>query len=379
MVYNCMSQVMETIDNIKFEKENIAIFGYSKFSIALAELLKSEYTIKKIIFLDNKIQDTNSIYEVKKPSDFLIREKYVVLLASSHVEQMSKQLDEIGLTKGKDYYEIINLEKWRNEVKRSYSHRYQEDRIILTQELHQILLDILIDVDTICRREGLHYFLDGGSLLGAVRHGGFIPWDHDLDVMMPIDDAFKLGEIITKQYSDKYCFQYFDTDDEYLWLHPRIAKKGTHALIQAEGNVLYESPIYFDLDIWSGYGDTLEDANKHWKYQRDIWDSWFQKIVISDQKQYKKNQIMMVRQMQFKYDFFSSQYVGKVYGLSCDKYHNKDIVLPPSMVQFENINVYSYAKVDSFLSFIYGDYMQLPPMEKRIGSKDVWYQDEEKI
>lgn len=56
------------------------------------------------------------------------------------------------------------------------------------QEIHSVLLNMLIDFDTICRKHKLTYYMVGGTLLGAVRHNGFIPWDDDIDIGMPRPD-----------------------------------------------------------------------------------------------------------------------------------------------------------------------------------------------
>ena len=60
------------------------------------------------------------------------------------------------------------------------------------QELHDVLLDAMVQFDVVCKENGIQYFLGGGTLLGAIRHGGFIPWDDDVDLMMTRADYDKL-------------------------------------------------------------------------------------------------------------------------------------------------------------------------------------------
>ena len=74
------------------------------------------------------------------------------------------------------------------------------------REMQQIALDILIYLDKICEKYHLRYFIVDGTLLGAVRHKGFIPWDDDIDVWMPRKDYDKLAEIIEKDGSEYYKF-----------------------------------------------------------------------------------------------------------------------------------------------------------------------------
>ena len=78
-------------------------------------------------------------------------------------------------------------------------------RDISVDELKSIELEMLKFIDEVCKKEGLRYFLCGGTLLGAVRHHGFIPWDDDIDIFMPRPDYEKLIELTKdpKEFSQK--------------------------------------------------------------------------------------------------------------------------------------------------------------------------------
>ena len=72
------------------------------------------------------------------------------------------------------------------------------------QEIQAIALDILEYIDRICRENQLHYFMSDGTLLGAVRHKGYIPWDDDVDIWMPREDYKKIEEIINQDSNAHY-------------------------------------------------------------------------------------------------------------------------------------------------------------------------------
>ena len=73
-------------------------------------------------------------------------------------------------------------------------------------------LAILEEIDRICRKHSISYWLDGGSLLGAVRHGGFIPWDDDIDIAMPLDDARRFASIAPGELRDGLVMQTPETE-----------------------------------------------------------------------------------------------------------------------------------------------------------------------
>ena len=80
-------------------------------------------------------------------------------------------------------------------------HQLSEEEI---QQLRKILTDMLMDIDTVCKKHNLRYMLGYGSCLGAIRHVGFIPWDDDLDLLMPREDLKKFLEVFEQEMGQNY-------------------------------------------------------------------------------------------------------------------------------------------------------------------------------
>ena len=75
------------------------------------------------------------------------------------------------------------------------------------------MLSILIEVDKICRKHKIDYFVDSGTLLGAVRHGGFIPWDDDLDIAIRREDLPRLRKALQEELPSDMCYQDWTTEE----------------------------------------------------------------------------------------------------------------------------------------------------------------------
>ena len=94
------------------------------------------------------------------------------------------------------------------------------------KKLQKIELDILIEFDKICKKNNLRYVLVGGTLIGAIRHKGFIPWDDDIDVSMPRKDYNKFIKIQEKELNhNKYYFQSMETNDKFGLPFAKLRRK----------------------------------------------------------------------------------------------------------------------------------------------------------
>ncbi|KAF0226419.1 MAG: LICD family protein [Erysipelotrichaceae bacterium] len=109
--------------------------------------------------------------------------------------------------------------------------------VITIHDVQMVLLEMLKDIDKVCREHDIPYFLNGGSALGAVRHKGFIPWDDDADISMMIKD-YRRFQAIAHHLGDKYVIHCFETCNRYNVLIPgmKIRKKGTY--IKEANNLL---------------------------------------------------------------------------------------------------------------------------------------------
>ena len=130
--------------------------------------------------------------------------------------------------------------------------------------LRDLLMDMLREFDRICRKHNINYFLSGGSMLGAARHGGFIPWDDDVDVGMLREDFNRFKEIAPKELDPQYSYQSFTNQNGYHYFFDRITARNTYfASRYSDG---YEMPKGFSIDIF--VYDRVPDDPKTW---RRIW------------------------------------------------------------------------------------------------------------
>ena len=133
------------------------------------------------------------------------------------------------------------------------------------EKVWKIELDILMELDRICRKHDLRYFLDSGTLLGAVRHKGFIPWDDDIDLTMPRKDYDRLIEIASQELKSPYYLQHITTDPKYPGIHVKIRNTDTTAIIKSWLFTDVNQGIFIDIFPLEGLPNDPEKADELYK------------------------------------------------------------------------------------------------------------------
>ena len=252
------------------------------------------------------------------------------------------------------------------------------------REIQLTELEILLEFDKLCRQNGLRYSLAGGTLLGAVRHKGFIPWDDDIDVCMPRPDYERLKELVKKNaLSERY---YVTTDSEknavypFLKLQDRTVEIAEERFNEVQNlwvdifpvdglpsderklkKIYKKSSLYRKIIVFEKWKNLKAYGGKHNKFT-----AFFIKIFVKlyGVKRAVRNSIKLALQ----YDYETSDYVGVVtwgcYGIG-ERMLKKEYEQFVEM-SFEGHQFRAMGCWDSYLHGIYGDYMQLPPAEKRV-------------
>lgn len=249
------------------------------------------------------------------------------------------------------------------------------------KEIQQIEFDILVEFDELCKKNSIKYYLCGGTLLGAIRHKGFIPWDDDIDVMISRDEYNKLIALLKHDSSGKYrSIHLGNSDFPYLKVF-NLKTKIKSAFVESSGM----NHIWIDVFPIDGLPNSEKDVEKlynkikklraalstsSYKFERaktlgrtivkaflypvlkmvgsNRWGTWLDKVAQT-------------------YDFDQCEWIGgTVWGYGPQEKLRKSKWLEEVDVVFEGKTFKAPGNWEEYLTNLYGDYMKLPPKEKRI-------------
>lgn len=264
-------------------------------------------------------------------------------------------------------------------------------QLIKPDEYKQICFNVLVHFDLFCKKNNLQYSLTAGTLLGAVRHKGFIPWDDDIDVIMTRPDYNRLMELYDN--SGKYKLVSHSVNNVYYYPFAKIYDSET-ILIENDFDCGIELGAYIDIFPVDGNGNDEHKARRHLmkcieiqhKLNHTISKHFFQNerdnIVINYIKKARYNILKLIGKeymfnkletMLNKYDYDSSNYVANnawcTYGVR--ELLEKNVYLEYTEMVFEGQMFPVIKQYDVLLKALYGDYMKLPPKEERISHHDM--------
>ena len=265
-------------------------------------------------------------------------------------------------------------------------HYIMKDRMIqlddkMLRQLQIIELEMIIEADRICKKCGIQYNIIAGTLLGAVRHEGFIPWDDDADIAMLRPEYEKFRDACkTELDTSRFYFQDHRNTKGYRWGYGKLRRKNTLFLREFQEHMPYEQGVFIDVFpmdaipdnkflrsiknfecfcvrkvLWSKVGK-IADKNKLKRKWFALLDKIPEELVYGYYdwlvERSKKLNTKWVRKLTFPTPNKEYGYLHKWYAYSTD-------------IEFEKISFKGIRDYKEYLTFKYVDYMNLPPENKR--------------
>ena len=261
------------------------------------------------------------------------------------------------------------------------------------KRLQRTELSILKDFKKITEENGISFFISGGTAIGALRHGGFVPWDDDIDVCLPRKDYDRLIEALEADPAmmEKYEIIRADKTKNFPLMSTRIRKRGTKFKEWPLKNVKCDLGIF--LDVFP-YDHTIEDPKLRKKQIRQAW-LWSKLYLL----RHIANPVLPFKGVKGalvtavcacihaflvvfrispayllrKYEKVATRYNDQQTGWYTDFQYTfpeklilkEDEIFPLRKVMFEDVEITTLHQIEKYLTSQYGDYMQLPPPEKR--------------
>lgn len=244
-------------------------------------------------------------------------------------------------------------------------------------EIHQILLEIAKEFSDICSFHGIPYTMIGGTMLGAVRHKGFIPWDDDMDFGVDSSCYIQLIEILKEELKYPYRCVTFEDSDTVKYPFFKIEDMTT-CIDDKTVDLPIEKKIGLNIDVFplfscSKYNLKITLIYKLLKINTLLFvestrstfiKKVIRKILRSSIKVKKVTLLRLVSQIAFS---LKGPLKGNVFGRWHRKeFFNKYIYTDLQKYDFESIQLYGINNYDIYLKQLYSDYMQLPPEEERL-------------
>ena len=248
------------------------------------------------------------------------------------------------------------------------------------RQVQEKILEVMKYIDKLCRENGITYFIMGGTALGAVRHGGFIPWDDDLDIFMTPDQYARFKDVFQKENSDLFVLQEWKTTEQYLE-YAKVRMSGTtfieesfkdrkdlHQGVYVDIMILHKVPdngfIQKRIYYYSKFVTLLGLSQRNWTPHNGFQSFMLVLLKILPTKLMAKTAYRNI----YKYDDLQDGFKF-CYWITPAKFKNglfdKEFFSEPIDIPFEDTVLLGSKYIKEYLEYRYGDYMKLPSEEQR--------------
>lgn len=272
---------------------------------------------------------------------------------------------------------------------RDYEETLRLDQAQL-RKLQLEMLELLMEFDRICRKHHIRYFLSCGTLLGAVRHKGFIPWDDDIDVEMLRSDYAYFCSVCEREIDrERFFFQDHRNDANYRWFYGKMRKKETGFIRVGQRHLRQRSGICMDVFVLDEICESALGQRVHEVicrgFRKILWSTigQFEASGFGKRMLYKFLATLSHRKVLSLFEKFARQYENGQHDLVA--FNNTEVRTKRGYafkkawyaetieLEFEKRKFMAPCGYDEILYLKYGDYMQYPPLEKRGGTSAATY------
>lgn len=368
---NCIGCIREAINKqhspSEWKNRKILFLGADSLAKSIVHILK-EYGSEMMIFdLNYRFFSYSSIPVVSDISGKINNFNCIIVTEKKYLESYSRLLS-------KTQADIIDFTFLRMNYFPKLTIPESAKKISL-REAQIEMSNILFWFHDFCQMNRLRYSLDAGSLIGAIRHKGFIPWDDDIDVIMPMPDYQKAVLLLNNE--SKYSLISPSETEKSISSIAKIVSKNTFAIMN-HYPIKYMCGIGIDIWAIAGFPSTEKEQIEYSAELEQMGEKWKEQIVIpyNETKDFMdkyKDFCTSIQKLVTKYDYDTSEfagyaYIGKVLHIQNKENRavRKEACEKLTLKDFEGGLVSCTELYDYYLSKLFGNYMELPPIEKRI-------------
>jgi len=246
------------------------------------------------------------------------------------------------------------------------------------------MLDILVEVDRICKKHNISYWLSSGTLIGAIRHNGFIPWDDDLDIEMMRSDYLRLMKVLPEELPEWLALQNDKTDPNYFYFYAKVRDRRSRMLEQnGYDRIWKEQGIYIDILPMERHPIWMQKLTE--KTVGHMYKIW--RTSTDDAKAIKSVRRIFNFNNRFFFPFLRTllspftipeqnsptrslshrsllKTITSGMGIPFHNPRYMEEIFPLTTHEFEGLQFPVPGNADAHLRHLFGDYMQLPDLNK---------------